>query len=155
MSIAESLSAIDPENEALYASNALAAVANLQTLEGEVSAILDTAPAGNLIVAHDAFQYFGTRFDRTAVAAIALDDASTPSPDRIAELQELVAEKEVSCVLSDPQTRNEWSDLIREGTDAGTALADATGSALTSGTDQYRGTLLALATAYTSCLSDS
>lgn len=153
ISIAAALSEADPENEALYGSNALATIADLRALEGEVSAILDAAPAGNIIVAHDAFQYFGTRFDRAAIAAIALDDASTPSPNRIEELQDLVTERNVSCVLSDPQTRSEWSDLIREGTDAGTALIDATGGTIETGPQQYRGTLLALATAYADCLS--
>ncbi|MDA9208371.1 zinc transporter, partial [Octadecabacter sp.] len=75
------------------------------------------------------------------------------TPDRVEELQELVSEKNVSCVLSDPQTRSEWSDLIREGTDAGTALADATGGTLDAGPSQYQGTLINLANAYAACLS--
>lgn len=151
--IAEALSDVDPENAALYGSNALTTVAELQALEIEVSQILQDAPAGNLVVPHDAYQYFGTRFDRVAVAAISLDDASAPAPDRIAELQDLVAEQNVACVLSDLQTRVEWSDLIREGTDAGTALADPLGSTLDIGPSLYHTTLIDLANAYVECLS--
>ncbi|SLN23144.1 zinc ABC transporter substrate-binding protein [Pseudooctadecabacter jejudonensis] len=152
--IAEDLAAIDPENAALYGANAVAAVADLQALEAEITATLADVPAGSLVVPHDAYQYFGARFDRPALAAIALDDASIPGPDRIAELQDRVTADDVDCVLSDNQTRAEWSDLIRENTDAGTAVADPMGGAFEVGPAHYRATLTALAASYAACLNE-
>ncbi|WP_375280379.1 zinc ABC transporter substrate-binding protein [Pseudooctadecabacter sp.] len=139
--IATQLSDLDPDNAATYAANATAAVADLAALETEITARLAAAPAGDIIVPHDAYQYFGTRFDRLAVASITLDDAAAPAPDKIADLQARIAEDNIACVLTDPQARAEWSDLIREGSDARTALADPIGDTFDLGPQHYRHTL--------------
>jgi len=106
------------------------------------------------MVPHDAYQYFGARYGVTAVGAITLSDGQTPSPAKIAELQADVRSQDVVCVLSEPQARRELSDLVREGTDARTAIVDPLGGTIDAGPDHYAQTLTALAAAYVACLSD-
>jgi len=87
-----------------------------------------------------------------AVGAITLSDAQTPSPNKIAQLQDMVRDQGVACVLSDPQSRREWVDLVREGSGARTALADPMGTAYPVGPDHYVQTLRGIADAYADCL---
>ncbi len=152
--IAATLTQADPANGETYATNAAAAKARLDTLTQEVAAKLDTVPTASFVVPHDAYQYFEARFERPAIGAIALSDAQAPSPDQIADLQALVRAQSIGCVLNDPQSRSEWVDLVREGTDAKTALADPVGGAIPLGPDHYAGTILAIADAFVDCLTE-
>lgn len=149
--IAQALSDADPDNAMTYRANAARSVAELTALEADISALLDIAPQP-FLVPHDAYQYFGVRFGHPATAAIALNDAAAPTPDDITALQSMVAELNVTCVLSDPQARREWSDLVREGTPTRTAVVDPMGGNIPTGPDHYRDTMLGLARAYADCL---
>lgn len=150
--IATQLIAADPQNEATYRDNADATIERLLQLDQEITARLANVPRAALLVPHDAYHYFGDRFDVPAVGAISLSDATSPSPAKIADLQAMMQDLGVVCVLSDPQARSEWSDLVREGTPARTAMADPMGGAFDAGPDHYRLTLLAMSQAYADCL---
>lgn len=134
--IAQALSDADPDNAATYRANAGKTIADLTALEAEITTMLDIAPQP-FLVPHDAYQYFGVRFGHPATAAISLNDAAAPTPDDITALQSMVADLNVACVLSDSQARREWSDLVREGTPAQTAVVDPVGSTIPTGADRY------------------
>ena len=151
--IANQLALIDPENAATYAANADAAIADLNALDQEIAAKLSGLSDVRFMVPHDAYQYFGDRYGVAAVGAITLSDGQAPSPAKIADLQADVRAMDVVCVLSDPQARQEWGDLVREGTSARTAVADPLGGAFAPGKDHYTQTLTALSDAYVACLS--
>lgn len=150
--IASALAAQDPANAASYQANAAAAQARLAALTAEIEAQMDATADAPLLVPHDAYRYFGTRFSRRAIGAISLSDAVAPTPDVVADLQDLVRDTPVACVLSDPQSRPEWVDLVRNDTPARTALADPMGTSFAPGPDHYAQTLRAMATAYADCL---
>lgn len=152
--IAETLAAADPDNAATYRANAEALARDLDALTATITAEVAPLRGRGYVVAHDAFQYFETRFDLPASGAVALTDATAPGPARIAALRDLVASGGVVCVLTDPATDPAWSDLIREGTAARTALADAEGVSLDPGPDLYPALLTGLAAALTECLAD-
>jgi zinc transport system substrate-binding protein len=95
--IAFALRNLNPENEAADLANADATVARLVKLDQEIAAQMADLPRGGILVPHDAYQYFGQRYDVPAVGTISL------------------SEDGISCVLSDPQTRREWVDLVRDG----------------------------------------
>lgn len=63
-----------------------------------------------------------------------------------------MVDSSVVCVLSDPQSRVEWVDLVREGTDVRNAVADPMGGAFSVGADDYRQTIMLLRAAYAECL---
>ncbi|WP_439104811.1 metal ABC transporter solute-binding protein, Zn/Mn family [Celeribacter marinus] len=57
---------------------------------------------GQLIVFHDAYQYFENDFDFYAGGAISLSDTSDPSLAQIVEIQTSIADEGIDCVLTEP-----------------------------------------------------
>lgn len=150
--IADRLAVLDPDNAATYRANAATARADLSALDETIAAQLDGLQGTALLVPHDAYQYFATRYGVEAAGTITLNDAAAPSPDTIASLQAMIRDDGIQCVLSDPQSRTNWVDLVRDGSDARTALADPMGGAFAPGPDHYTQTITALADAYKDCL---
>ncbi len=101
--IAETLSDVDPANAATYAANAVAGQAEIKALSDEIAATLASAGDMQVVVTHDAYQYFEHRFGFAVLGAIATGDAENPSPARIATLQDAVADSGASCVFAEPQ----------------------------------------------------
>ena len=151
--IAFALRVMDPENDAIYLDNAAATIERLIQLDRDIAAQLAEVPRAAILVPHDAYQYFGARYDVLAVGTISFLDAGSPSPAQIDALLEQVRQDNVVCVLSDPQTRVEYVDLVREGSNAATAVADPLGTTFAPGLDHYDQTLRAIANAYAECLS--
>lgn len=152
--ISDTLSDLDPEHAATYRTNADASVARLVTLDDQIAIQMAALPDATFLVPHDAYQYFGARYGLPAAGTITLSDGQSPSPAKVAQLQGMVRDLGVTCVLSDPQARTEWSDLVREGTAARTAIADPMGGGIAPGPDHYFQMMTALADAYADCLQD-
>lgn len=135
--IAETLSDLDPDNAALYRTNAATGAANIEAAATETRAVL--APVSDLrfIVFHDAYQYFERHFGITAVGAIALSDASPPGPARIAQLRDRVAELGVTCALTEPQFDADLVRTVFRGRDIKTAVVDPAGSSIPLGPQMY------------------
>lgn len=146
--IAGELSALDPENAAAYAANAAAGQAEIQAVADQISANLT---GGEFVVFHDAYQYFEQGFDIQAVGAIALSDASDPSPARIAEIQQVVKDHGVTCVFSEPQFNPDLVATVMEGSAAKTVVIDPLGAGLTPGADFYPALLQKLGDAMAAC----
>jgi ABC-type Zn2+ transport system substrate-binding protein/surface adhesin len=90
----------------------------------------ERSAARGILVPHDAYQYFGQRYDVQAVGTISLSDAASPNPAQIDELR----------------------DLVREGSSACTAISDPMGTAFAPGPEHYEQTLRAIAADYAQCL---
>jgi zinc transport system substrate-binding protein len=150
--IAAELSSADPENAGAYFANAAAAKDELEAVSAEVNETLEPVRGLRFVVFHDAYQYFETAFDLPASGAISLSDATDPSPARIAEIQERVAEEGIDCVLAEPQFDPGIVATVMDGTDARTAVLDPLGSDLEPGPDLYPQLLRNLAGSLAGCL---
>ena len=150
--IAAALSAADPENAGTYYANAAAGRDELTALSDEIDAALDPVRGRNFIVFHDAYQYFEAAFSFPASGAISISDASRPSPARIAEIQDRVANEGITCVLSEPQFNSNLVAAIMDGTKANTAVLDPLGAGLELGPEFYPQLLRNLANALAECL---
>ena len=152
--IAADLSALDPENAAIYATNAAEGQAEITALTEEIAA--DLAPLQDLrfVVFHDAFQYFENRFGLTVAGAISLSDASDPGPAQIAALRDRVAELKVTCMFSEPQFNPAMIDTVRNGRDLQVAVLDPLGATLQPGAALYPQLLRDMADALQSCRRD-
>ncbi len=150
--IAEQLSDVDPDNAQTYAANALAAQSELEALSMEIESMLEPIRNGRFIVFHDAYQYFERRFDMAAAGAISLSDAQDPSPARIAEIRDRVAEDDIDCVLAEPQFNRGIVDTVLDGTGASTGVMDPLGAELEPGPELYPQLLRNLATTLVQCL---
>ncbi|MCY4140592.1 MAG: zinc ABC transporter substrate-binding protein [Rhodobacteraceae bacterium] len=150
--IAAQLSSADPGNAGTYFANAAAARAELEVLVSEVHGILEPVREGRFIVFHDAYQYFEVSFGLQASGAISLGDASDPSPARIAEIQDLIRDEGIECVLAEPQFNRGLVLIVMDGTDANTGTLDPIGSNLEPGPALYPQLIRNLATTLAECL---
>lgn len=150
--IADVLGDMDPEHAQAYADNAAEAKAELTRLSADIDSAIAPVRGTNYIVFHDAYQYFEHRFDIPAAGAIRLGDASEPSPARIEELRDLVAELDVACVFAEPQFNRGMVEAVFEQTQAGIGVLDPLGSSLEPGPDMYPQLLRNLSDSLTTCL---
>ena len=154
--IAQALASADPANAAAYTANATTAQGEMASLKAETLALLAPYAGGTYITPHDAYQYFEVAFGMPATGAISLTDAATPGPARIAELQDKVASGAVTCVLTDPQTSPEWSQVLRDGSVARTAFVDPDGGSQAAGlgsvAELYPAIIRQIASGLVSCL---
>ena len=150
--IAGQLSAADPDNAGAYFANAAAGRAEIKVLIGEITATLDLVRDGRFIVFHDAYQYFETDFNFSASGAISISDASDPSPARIAEIQDRIAEQGIDCVLAEPQFNPGLIATVLEGSNAQTGILDPLGSDLKPGSALYPQLIRNLSTALAGCM---
>jgi zinc transport system substrate-binding protein len=150
--IAGELSAADPDNAGAYFANAAAGRAEIEALIGEVTATLNPVRDGQFVVFHDAYQYFEMDFDLPASGAISIGDASDPSPARIAEIQDRIAEQGIDCVLAEPQFNPGLVATVLDGTEAQTSILDPLGSDLEPGLALYPQLIRNLSTALAGCM---
>jgi zinc transport system substrate-binding protein len=91
-------------------------------------------------------------FNFPASGAISIGDASDPSPARIAEIQDRIAEQGIDCVLAEPQFNPGLVVTVLDGTDAQTGILDPLGSDLESGPALYPQLIRNLSTALAGCM---
>ena len=105
------------------------------------------------IVPHDSLQYFETAYLVPASGAISLTDKSPPGPAHLRDLQEMIAENNITCILTDPHSNPATVDLLTEGTDTRTAQIDPAGTLLEPGPELYGDLMRGVSTALAECLS--
>ena len=150
--IAAQLSALDPGNAPIYAANAAAGQQELADLGAELAASLAPLHDRPFVVFHDAYQYFEQAFDMAATGAISLSDASDPSPARIAEIRDRIADQGVACVLSEPQFDPGIVAAVMDGLPARTGVIDPLGADLEPGPGLYPAMLRNMAQTLSDCL---
>ncbi len=150
--IAEALSASDPENADRYTQNAVRAAAEIGRLTDEIAATLEGLTASKYIVFHDAYHYFEARFDVEAAGAIALNDATTPGPRRLREIQNILKEQDIHCVFSEPQFNPRLIKAITDGSNTRITPLDPMGGKLEAGPSLYPGMMRGIAEAMAGCL---
>ncbi|WP_261399872.1 zinc ABC transporter substrate-binding protein [Leisingera daeponensis] len=149
--IAEELAEHDPANAAAYRANAEAGKQEIADAAASISAQLEPFRAKQFIVFHDAYQYFEQGFGLSAAGAISLSDAVKPSPARIAEIRDVVVERGVSCVFSEPQFNPGLVATVLDGTGAGAAVLDPLGAKLEPGPQFYPALLQDIGAAIAAC----
>ncbi|WP_254656709.1 zinc ABC transporter substrate-binding protein [Leisingera sp. JC1] len=149
--IAEELAENDPDNAAAYRANAEAGKQEIAEAVATVSAQLAPFQDKPFIVFHDAYQYFEQGFGLSAAGAISLSDAVKPSPARVAEIRDVVADLKVACVFSEPQFNPGLVATVLDGTAAGTAVLDPLGAGLEPGPQFYPALLQDIGAAIAGC----
>jgi len=150
--MAASLSTADPANAGAYFANAAAAKTRLDAVSAGIAEKVKPISGARFIVFHDAYQYFETRFGVPAAGAISVSDAQKPSPARIAELQAMAKEEDISCVFAEPQFDPGIVSAVFGDTGVETGVIDPLGASLTPGPDFYASLLTDMADAMVKCL---
>ena len=99
--VAASLEAVDPEGAEVYAANAAAYRAELEELGGRYEAALSRCERSTIVVAHEAFGWLAARYELTQEGIAGLSPEAEPSPTRLAELSDLVAELGITTVFTE------------------------------------------------------
>lgn len=153
--MADTLAERDPGNAPLYDANAVAFAEEIASLEAEVAARLAPAEGKRFVVFHDAYHYFEARFGFEASGSIAFSDASAPSAERIREVREAIAAREVACVFAEPQFNADLTRTVIEGTGARAGTLDPLGTHLEPGPGFYPALMLDLGDRLAGCLTEN
>lgn len=149
--IADALARLDPDNAQTYRDNAASARNELAALGNEIRKTLEPVHGTAFLVYHDAYQYFERRFDLRAAGAVAVSDAATPGPARMAELRDLVAETAPRCAFFEPQFSPRLVETLAQGTGIRQAELDPIGQALMPGPALYPDLLRGMAEVIANC----
>ena len=102
--IANGLVEADPDNAATYMDSAAAYIEELEALDAYIADAVGSIPADHrvMVTFHDAFGYFGSRYD-VEVQAFVGGHGGDVSPDDIANVLELVEHRGLPAVFAEPQ----------------------------------------------------
>ena len=103
--IYHTLAATDPAGKAQYAANANHAKASMDVLDAWIRSQIATVPPAhrNMIVFHNAWQYYNDRYGLKTVGAIELSPGQEPSPQYIGQLIATANQNHVRAVFAEPE----------------------------------------------------
>jgi zinc transport system substrate-binding protein len=152
--IAETLAAQDPANAGTYHANARAAAQGLAALDDEIRATLAPVGDAGLVMYHDAYGYFASRYGLNILGTIALGSAADPGAQSLARLRATLDDAGAVCIFPEVQHPDAYVTLVSEGTAVRIgAPLDPEGSLLPPGADLYPALMRGLAQAIAACVA--
>lgn len=151
--IAEVLAAADADNADSYKQNAAALISQLDTLNTEIETQLAPHAAAQFVVFHDAYHYFEDRFGLQASAAITVSPETPPGAQRVREIQDLLVDRNVSCIFDEPQFEPRIITTIIGDKDINRATLDPLGVDIPAGPDFYPALIRSLSTSFAQCFA--
>ena len=114
--IATKLTELDPDGKATFEANVASYGAQLDALDTELKAKVDTIPAANrkLVTFHDAFPYFAKHYGFELVGVILENVGQEPSAADLAALVEKVKAAGVTAVFSEAQFNPKLSETLAQ-----------------------------------------
>lgn len=152
MALADALARLDPAHAATYRQNVAELDRRLAELQQELTAQLASVRQSPYLVFHDAYQYFERAFDLHPVGTLAVQPERPPGARRIRDMRQIILEKKVGCVFSEPQFEPRVMTALTEGTSVSVGELDPIGADLPEGTDSYFTLLRNMGSALVSCL---
>ena len=133
--IAHELADLDPNNASKYESNADQAIKSIDKMIKEIDGNINKD--AKFIVFHDAYQYFEKRFGVMTAGALTLNTDVLPGAKQISEIQEVIAERDIKCIFSEPQFNPKIIETIAQDTGIKTGVLDPLGSIFDANKMQY------------------
>lgn len=116
------LSELDPMHAEVYAANAAAYIAELQTLDTDIEAIISAIPPERrvLVTNHDTFSYWAYRYNFTVVGTVIPGGSTTaePSAEDVAALIEVIEDYGVPAIFTENTVSNTLATQLGEATGA-------------------------------------
>jgi ABC-type Zn uptake system ZnuABC Zn-binding protein ZnuA len=136
-SIRDGLVATDPEGADLYRSNAAAYLKELDALDKEVAATIESIPPERrkLVTFHDAFPYFAERYGLEVVGVVVESPGREPSARELADLTDQIRAQDVPTVFAEPQFNPQLLQTVAK--DAGVTVKTLLSGAYTEGVHSY------------------
>ncbi len=120
--IRDALIEADSKNSALYTENAQNYISTLNTLDQDIQNTLATCKLQDIIVSHDAFAYFGKKYNIQIHPISGLNPEGEPSAKRIAELTTLAKNLNLSYIFFEQQASEKTSNTIATAVGAQTLV---------------------------------
>jgi len=133
--IAHELSHLDPVNKDKYNANAEATNLALDEMIDDISQNINKD--AKFVVFHDAYQYFEQRFGIRAAGALTLNTDVLPGAKQIDEIQDVIKDKGINCIFSEPQFNPKIISTISEDTNIKTGVFDPLGANINSDKSLY------------------
>ena len=149
LEISHELSELDPSNKSKYEDNASKTIAALDTLIEE----LDNSLSKDIsyIVFHDAYQYFETRFGVKSAGALTLNPDVLPGAKQIADIQDLINDKGIKCIFSEPQYNPKIIETLGNDMNISTGVMDPLGAYVEAGPSMYSELINEIANSIKNC----
>ena len=149
LEISHELSELDPSNKSKYEDNASKTIAALDTLIEEVDNSLSKDIS--YIVFHDAYQYFETRFGVKSAGALTLNPDVLPGAKQIADIQDLINDKGIKCIFSEPQYNPKIIETLGNDMNISTGVMDPLGAYIKAGPSMYSELINEIANSIKNC----
>lgn len=152
--IRDRLAATDPDNAATYSQNAETADSAISALEDELQTTLAAAAGKPLVMGHNAYGYFASRFGLTIAATIEAGDAAEPGAAHLSAVTALLSAQKAICLFPETGQDPKRAALLVEGTNTrlGGAL-DPEGISLPTGPALYGELMRKLAQTVADCVA--
>jgi len=102
--IRDGLIAVDPEGETTYQANAAAYIAQLQTLDQEITTKLRPFQGKTFVAFHDFAPYFAQSYNLNAVFLVDIPEAN-PTPEDVRRISQAVQSANLKAILTEPQAQ--------------------------------------------------
>jgi len=114
--IVAALSTADPADKSMFEANAAAYSTQLDALDAELLAEVQTIPEANrkLVTFHDAFPYFAKHFGFELIGVVVANVGQEPTPAELADLVAKVKAAHVKAVFSEAQFNPKLSQTLAE-----------------------------------------
>ena len=122
--VADALSEADPAKADSYAANAAELEKDLLDLDDEISSGLTDCARRTVVASHDAFGYWGERYDLEMYSIAGLSPDSEPSPEHVAELQDLIRAEGITTVFSETLASPKMAQTLSSDLGLSTAVLD-------------------------------
>ena len=133
--VANELASLDSKNSDFYKMNAKKTIEKLDILIKQIDKSINKK--ASFVTFHDAYQYFEKRFGIEALGALTINTDVQPGAKQIAEIQDLVKDKNIKCIFSEPQFNPKLINMIAKSSGAETGILDPLGSSYKPGKDLY------------------
>lgn len=150
--VTRQLTALFPENSAVYSENAQKTQARLDVLDAKIAKTLAPVRSIPFIVLHDAYQYFEIQQGLTGVGSITVEPDEPPSINRLREIRQKLKVANAVCLFREPQFDDRLMITVAEGSSVKSGTLDPIGANLPAGADLYFDLLSNLANGLVDCL---
>ena len=149
LEIAHELSDLDPNNKVKYEDNANATIKSLDELVDSNKKILSKDIS--YVVFHDAYQYFENRFGVIPAGALTLNPDVLPGAKQIADIQDVINDKGIKCIFSEPQYNPKIIETIGNDMKISTGVMDPLGANIDAGPSMYSELINGIANSIKDC----
>lgn len=122
--VAERLAELDPEHADEFAANAVELRVELEALDAEFIAALESCDDRHLVTSHTAFGYLADRYGFEQLGISGLTPEEEPSPAELAEVADFVKANDVTTIYYETLVDPAIAETVAAETGAATAVLD-------------------------------